>query len=274
MKLQKVLAVVFSLVMVTGAAALPASAAKVNVYSTHLETLANDVVAENGDVVPAGTTALTVSLSGNTGFSDGTFTLTIGEGYEVMTDENGEPLFEKGSLMQDFHVAVAATETNACVAYASADKVNSDGELVTLYLTGNGSEEFKVSELKKPEVSPSYVVYSLVGDANGDGYIGADDAATIYSANSAHGALHYQTQVEHYKDDGGKEFHTYFPLAFHPVNVNCWNEDGWEEVLEETGIDIRVINQKDGDEILTYIACTGSGNTYTGLVGQPGKAEF
>ena len=47
----------------------------------------------------------------------------------------------------------------------------------------------------------------------------------------------------------------------------CINNPNWVTIYNQTGVDTRVVDDNDGDEILVYAAKQGTGNFYSGMVG-------
>ena len=68
--------------------------------------------------------------------------------------------------------------------------------------------------------------------------------------------------------------HSLFPNAPERQAVNCINSANWVQIYNQTGVDPRVVDSNDGDEILVYAAHHGSGSFYSGSVGSEFVAEI
>lgn len=232
-------------------AAMPASAVESNVYSISYETLTAAVTTADGDVVPAGSVAVTVSIDENTGFTSNTLTLDVA-GADVLADTEGKPIVQNGTVLAGALTGSAVVGDAVCVTTASADACSADGALFTIFLAA-GSEADEVSIAESAENSATslasvpapisvndYVVdYYTVGDADGSEVADATDASLILLAIKEYGSSMTVEYVAANKS-------TTFPNA-ETADAPDANEDGR-------------IASADAQDILDYAALVGAEN--------------
>lgn len=260
-------------------AAMPVSAENLNSYSVSYETLTAAITMDDGNSVPAGAIAVTMSIDGNSGFNSNTFALEVIEGYEVVTTSEGTPFVQKGSVLSDAMAVGAVNENKICVATASGTEINCDGDLFTVYLVSeNASVQIDdLASIVPPEqpvstASTWAIARTYVGDLNKDSLINATDAAEILGAisrNNGNPILYafLEREVDEKVEDEETQFDYLFPNAYAPRNANCIDDPTCADILESTGVDTRVIDNADSQEILTYSATIGSGGGYEGMIG-------
>lgn len=257
-------------------AAMPVSAENLNSYSVSYETLTAAITMDDGNSVPAGAIAVTMSIDGNSGFNSNTFALEVIEGYEVVTTSEGTPFVQKGSVLSDAMAVGAVNENKICVATASGTEINCDGDLFTVYLVSeNASVQIDdLASIVPPEqpvstASTWAIARTYVGDLNKDSLINATDAAEILGAISRNNGnpILYAFLERDVDENSGTQFKLLFPNAYSPRNANCIDDSTCADVLESTGVDTRVIDNADSQEILTYSATVGSGGEYEGMIG-------
>ena len=274
MKHQKIFSLASVAAMLASWVTVPVNAASVNQYEISCETLASAVTVGDTVVAP-GTVAVTMSIDGNTGFQSNTLALQLDENYEVLKTADGNPVLQTGEVLEDFHAFAAENDNKICVAMASSFTTSCDGDLFTIYATEKESAEIcssNVAVITAPEdrISPfsvNTVFVPHVGDIDGDGIIDAVDATELYGVVSKNGGT-----ISYAALNNESYFRKVFPSKTYPgvterKVANCWNVEGWRDIQRETGVDPRVIDNKDGDEILQYSAYAGAGKFYDGLVG-------
>ena len=166
--------------------------APANELSVSTEVLETSITV--GDtVIPAGATAVTVSIDNNTGFNNNFTKLLIGNAYDVIVSESYTPVISVGDSMENF--CTAAFENNNTVAFsaASSELNYSNGEIFTIFLETNhtGSDEsIAISNeeagniLRKNVNSTRAFRYATRGDVNDDGYINSADSSDVLEAIS------------------------------------------------------------------------------------------
>lgn len=270
MKNFNIISILSALTMLASVAAMPVSAANTDAYSVSYETLTQQVVVEDGTVVPAGAVAVTVSVEGNTGFNNKTLALQVDDGYEVMVDQNGSPVTTLGKALKGFDAESAVSENKVCIASAAAFNTDTDGDLFTVYAikTDSAVAENAVAVITQPEeeVMPiSLYAKGRIGDVNNDSTINSVDAAEIFSVVGERGVINYpnlEANLQYFK--------TIFPNTPGPDGVNCFDSDACIQDFNLYGIDSRVVDRADGQEILCYAAYHGVGQSYTGQEGGEG----
>ena len=275
MKHQKIFSLASVAAMLASWVTVPVNAASVNQYEISCETLASAVTVGDTVVAP-GTVAVTMSIDGNTGFQSNTLALQLDENYEVLKTADGNPVLQTGEVLEDFHAFAAENDNKICVAMASSFTTSCDGDLFTIYATEKENAEIcssNVAVITAPEdsISPfsvNAVFVPHVGDIDGSSTINAADAAELYGVVSKNGG-----SISYAALKNANYFRTVFPSKTYPGVTdrrvaNCWNAEGWRDIQNQTGIDPRVIDKQDGDEILEYAACAGAGKFYDGLVGK------
>lgn len=268
MKLAKKITSIASTVAILASfAALNVDAAGKNQYSVSYETLTQAVETSDGTVIPAGAVALTVSVSGNTGFNANTIKLDIDNGYSVVTDETGCPVVTSGSNFSNSIFGSAYREDTVCVTLATADLLRANGDILTIYFTAEDGVTSGFASLasvdaelgfisssgtiQNPETAGTnckvftgedghlyYGFYS--GDANNDDNVNSVDASLVLSAisNAPNNAL----PVISYN------FSYYFPEIIYKEQPDA-NRNG-------------IINSNDAQIIVNYSANAGLYENY------------
>lgn len=269
MKTRKTVGFISALTMLASLMAMPVSAANVNVYSISYETLAESIETSDGSIVPAGAVAVTMSIDGNTGFDFNTLTIQIDDDCNILTDTMNQPILETGEVLNGFHVAVDENQNKICVATASSFETRQDGDLFTIYVNSTEAENIAEIKTEAPAASINTLVSGRVGDVNNNGVINSQDAAAIYTAVSNNGSAIVYSALSNIT-----YLHSLFPNAPERQAVNCINSANWVQIYNQTGVDPRVVDSNDGDEILVYAAHHGSGSFYSGSVGSEFVAEI
>lgn len=179
-----------SLMAVSSLAAFSASAvnAEENVVSIKTETLSADVTADNGAIIPSGATAVTVSISNNSGFVAKSVKLDVGSA-DVIVDESGNLVVDSGKVIEDSIIGSAENNGIVMLASASAKENTSDGDIFTFYVSDSSADVSIIAidpQVEAESVAMPFATrYSYqLGDVNGDKYINSVDATYILSAIS------------------------------------------------------------------------------------------
>lgn len=189
LKMKKTISTLAASVMaVCSLASVSASATdNTNQIDITTETIETSIVADNGVIIPSGATAVTVSISGNTGFSAKGVKLDIGE-CDVISDVNGTPVVDSGDVIGDSIVGAMENDGVMMIASASADESTEDGDIFTFYVSGE-SDDISVIDIDPVinTASPMAVRYRyMIGDATGNGVIDLMDASEILTAVSTY----------------------------------------------------------------------------------------
>lgn len=208
-----------------------------------------------------------MSIENNTGFDSNTITLDISDGCEVVTNNLGMPILEKGNVLENALVGSAVSEENRkiCVTTAMSEFCETNGDLFTVYViaenasyavnewiaeeTINGSnlDVFSsggMSTFSRP--IPPYGFEYRAGDCDNNNSVDANDATYILQVMEQTGNedLRVSDLWVNYL------YLTYFPSILVPEQADA---DG-----------NTYINEDDATVILRYAAEVAAGNTYTG----------
>ena len=167
-KLKKVTAALAAATMVTSCAGVVTSADEVvNAVNVSYSTVAETFTAADGTVIPAGATAVTLSIENNTGFSASDITLSA---TADLLGTDGLVTATNGSAYGDAIVSAAQNGSKVVVTSASLDNSKNDGTLVTLYTTSDAKvtvEDASFESVKNNELScytsQQYEIY-VIGD--------------------------------------------------------------------------------------------------------------
>lgn len=225
-----------------------------NRVSITTETITNEIKADDGTIIPAGSIAVTLSVNGNTGFDTSINKLDIGDS-DIIIASSGTPAYSSGSLLDSSLISSAEKGNMIAFASASSSVLEADGDLLTFYV----SSSLDKAEIVETQIINAYeersnttsstkgTLYSyIIGDINNNDKITASDASGILYAVD----LFYQSHNS--KEDfevsyANTNLSTYFPNTFcaEPADV------------DEGGI----INNQDAQWVLTYYANAALGNT-------------
>ena len=256
---KKIIAALAAATMVTSCAGVVASAAEaVNAVNVSYSTVAETFTAADGTVVPAGATAVTLSI----GFSASDITLSA---TADLLGTDGLVTATNGSAYGDATVSAAQNGSKVVVTSASLDNSKNDGTLVTLYTTSDAKvtvEDASFESVKNNEIScytsQQYDFY-VIGDLNSDEQVNSKDAAIMLSAYNiaeADGSLLTTANGKalmvfiakmnpaKYKLDSAKK-----------VEAADGNKDGRIMNCDD-------VNYSDVKQLLNYAAATGAGLTY------------
>ena len=129
---KKIIAALSAATMVSACAGVVASAAEaVNAVNVSYSTVAEAFTAADGTVVPAGATAVTLSIENNTGFSASDITLNATADLLAV---DGMVAATNGSAYGNATVSAAQNGSKVVITSASLDDSKNDGTLVTFLL--------------------------------------------------------------------------------------------------------------------------------------------
>lgn len=178
---KKIIAALAAATMVASCAGVVASAAEaVNAVNVSYSTVAEAFTAADGTVVPAGATAVTLSIENNTGFSASDITLSA---TADLLGTDGLVTATNGSAYGNATVSAAQNGSKVVITSASLDDSKNDGTLVTFYTTSDAEvtvEDATFKSAKQMEDASAIAVcssddYYRIGDLNNDDNIDSTD---------------------------------------------------------------------------------------------------
>ena len=178
---KKIIAALSATTMVSACAGVVASADEaVNAVNVSYSTVAETFTAADGTVVPAGATAVTLSIENNTGFSASDITLSA---TADLLDTDGLVTATNGSAYGNATVSAAQNGSKVVITSASLDNSKNDGTLVTFYTTSDAEvtvEDATFKSAKQMEDASAIAVcssddYYRIGDLNNDDNIDSTD---------------------------------------------------------------------------------------------------
>lgn len=272
-KSNKILGLACVTAMLTSVGAVPVSAAQMNTYSVSYETLTEAIETKEGETIPAGAVAVTMSIANNTGFNSSILKLNVADGYSVISNNENKPLVQKGEVLAEANVAGATSldGDTFCLAVASVENCAADGQMFTVYFeknTDNADLDFvsiqsTQATIAKGEITiapkvelcaGTVVVYYYVGDTDNDESVNASDASNIYSAVHKNGGAFCIDESSLNFSSIKNNVKHYFPKAA------CYLAP---DATEDLYIDI-----EDGDTILQYSANHGAGLPHDSHIGE------
>ena len=179
--LKKAIAALAAATMVASCAGVVAGAAEaVNAVNVSYSTVAETFTAADGTVVPAGATAVTLSIENNTGFSASDITLSA---TADLLGTDGLVTATNGSAYGNATVSAAQNGSKVVITSASLDDSKNDGTLVTFYTTSDAEvtvEDAAFKSAKQMEDASAIAVcssddYYRIGDLNNDDNIDSTD---------------------------------------------------------------------------------------------------
>ena len=178
---KKIIAALSAATMVSACAGVVASAAEaVNAVNVSYSTVAETFTAADGTVIPAGATAVTLSIENNTGFSASDITLNATADLLAV---DGMVAATNGSAYGNATVSAAQNGSKVVITSASLDDSKNDGTLVTFYTTSDAEvtvEDATFKSAKQMEDASAIAVcssddYYSIGDLNNDDNIDSTD---------------------------------------------------------------------------------------------------
>lgn len=225
-----------------------------NKLSVSKTVLSDDITTDNGTVIPAGVSAINVSISENTGFDSTMTKLELGNGYDIITDENGKPVISKGNVMEDSIIVPVSNENVIAVTSASADKTSDNGVMFTVFAYENPSADNSINIADSKIESSNYTAQNFVmplsmneeieyviGDAYGDGVIDSVDASQVLHAIDLNNGVAMRVTLANLHID------TYLPYALCAEAADT-NKN-------------KIISNEDAENILDYYGYLSSGKT-------------
>ncbi len=246
----------------TAISASAANAPQNNGFDVATEVLSSAVTASDGTVIPAGTTAITVSISGNTGFSSVMTKLDIASA-DVIVGEDGSPVVDAGEALGDS--LISGAECNGIVAFAaaSADENTADGDVFTFYADNVDSVSIIDNETAEQISSvetgiipmSSNAGYYVCGDVDNNDSVDSVDASAVLTAlkKSSRPSLAYNTVNVYPK--------YYFPAISTAKAAFIWTHP---DNLEDFNNKDAVVNERTATEILSYYSAHQVGSYYEG----------
>jgi len=187
----------FTATMMAAASLVSVSALAVNFpvpneYTLSTSTVESDIVIDD-TTIPAGSLAVTVNISNNTGFSASSTKIALDDACNAIVDENGMLVVESGSILNDAHISGAVGEDFVFVATASAENSTANGDMFTFFVADNGDNNETLSIISNNSediasissvVSPmsSSEGFYKIGDVDNDDTIDSSDASYTLSA--------------------------------------------------------------------------------------------
>ena len=178
---KKIIAALSAATMVSACAGVVASADEaVNAVNVSYSTVAETFTAADGTVIPAGATAVTLSIENNTGFSASDITLSA---TADLLGTDGLVTATNGSAYGNATVSAAQNGSKVVITSASLDDSKDDGTLVTFYTTSDAEvtvEDAAFKSAKQMEDASAIAVcssddYYRIGDLNNDDNIDSTD---------------------------------------------------------------------------------------------------
>ncbi len=178
---KKIIAALAAATMVASCAGVVASADEaVNAVNVSYSTVAETFTAADGTVIPAGATAVTLSIENNTGFSASDITLSA---TADLLGTDGLVTATNGSAYGNATVSAAQNGSKVVITSASLDDSKNDGTLVTFYTTSDAEvtvEDATFKSAKQMEDASAIAVcssddYYRIGDLNNDDNINSTD---------------------------------------------------------------------------------------------------
>ena len=260
---KKIIAALSAATMVSACAGVVASAAEaVNAVNVSYSTVAEIFTAADGTVVPAGATAVTLSIENNTGFSASDITLSA---TADLLGTDGLVTATNGSAYGNATVSAAQNGSKVVITSASLDDSKNDGTLVTFYTTSDAEvtvEDASFESVKNNEIScytsQQYDFY-VIGDLNSDEQVNSKDAAIMLSAYNiaeADGSLLTTANGKALMVSIAKMNPAKYKLdSAKKVEAADGNKDGRIMNCDD-------VNYSDVKQLLNYAAATGAGLTY------------
>lgn len=253
-----------------------------NKLSVIKNTLTEDIVLDDGTVIPVGSAAFTVNLDDSQGFSLFEFDFNIGSAYDIITDSENRPIFTKGSTVnyQSLFTGSVNNENVVFTGVCSYDCIVKEN-IITFYAVENpdsADTDYSVKSRKlysssnwyeynsgtgylsagcplicygketSPDKSDDKSIY-MVGDIDGNMTIDLKDAFNAYYAVSV-------SQIGEFSYL--KEYYDYcFPNITDIRGAFIWNN------YDDSDNDMQDFSKDTAFELLKYCADTSSGKYIT-----------
>lgn len=166
---------------------------KNNALSVTTKSISEDLVLSDGNIIPTGSVALTVSIANNTGFDASTTKLDIGN-TNVLVDAEGKPIVSKEDLLEKSTVVSVAKDNHIAVSSVLCSNVIEDGDMFTIYLSNLPSSVsvWSINDASVDSVQGNTRdgIYRI-GDVNNNGYIDSVDASQVAQAVTLYSGSEY-----------------------------------------------------------------------------------
>lgn len=246
-----------------------------NKYSLSTRTIENDIVVDD-ITVPAGSLAVTVNISNNTGFSSSSTNITLGDACVPIADENGILAVESGNVIGNSCICGVTNGELITVATASGEDNLCDGDMFTFYVSSNtssGVETIEIVNTASEDISTTMRKaaasvtansgYYKVGDIDNDGYVDSTDASFVLSAIS----INNKDKISIAAANANLSY--YFPnrpnmVCAQAANPICSAYDVNEnEYIDDdelrAGLSRGYISEDDAEDILKYYTFASTG---------------
>jgi len=168
----------------------------VNNAITVSTSVVNEATIVDGTVIPAGSTAVTVSIDNNTGFDAFSTKFELDNVVDIIKTFGNEIVINEGIALGDS--AIVGSENNGVIAFssASADVNREDGALFTFYTSSlSSTDEIDIVNSSFHDYSESSIntsastdmiihIHFIHGDANNDDDIDLQDAVAYEQARA------------------------------------------------------------------------------------------
>lgn len=115
-----------------------------NIISLTQNILTEDISTDDNNIIPAGSTAFTVNIEENQGFCLFGFNMKIGSGYEIITGEDGRPLFTKCKYVNYIaDITGSVNGENVVFNGVFGDDCTVEGGIITFYAQENPESQDK-----------------------------------------------------------------------------------------------------------------------------------
>ncbi len=229
----------------------------------------------DGNYIPSGSLAVTVNISNNTGFDNSKTVLEIDDAFDIIEDNDNNPLIVNGSTAEDSLVYAVEANNVLTVVSASADVKQNDGSLFTFYVNADERSnkrsisilDFSESIAEASDNAPiNNRTYYRLGDVNYDGIIDGRDATKVLTVVMNDTEYTSHRLPLSYVQDNITTLFPAIPSALIPDTfINTTYDENGQPVNN-----LYVISKEDAYDILSYYAISSSpesGTTYNGRVG-------
>lgn len=261
---------------IASTSALAVNVHVLNEYSLSTNIIRNDIVVDD-ITVPAGSLAVTVNISNNTGFSSSSTNISLGDAYAPITDENDMLVVESGSVIGDSCICGATNGELITVATASGEDNLNDGDMFTFYVASNtssGAETIEIVNTTSEDISTtmrkaaatmtSTSAYFKVGDIDNDGFVDSTDASFVLRAISINNGdklsiANANANLSYYFPDTPNTVCAQVANPICPA-YDADNKNGIDDNELRAGLLKGQISKADADDILVYYGFASTGN--------------
>ena len=210
----------------------------------------------DGNYIPSGATAVTVNISNNTGFTSFSTKVDLGSAYDVLLDNDNNPIVSVGSVIEDSLYSCSEKDNSLAFVTASAVDEDANGEIFTFYVNKDeSSKDASIALLDIANGTPTSLGenasitsgsggYYISGDFNDDDIIDARDATACLTGLNRSG----MSALPHYIAVIMQTF--LFPDINYIDSAYIWS-DTRDMTAENTA-----------QVVLNYYAATSAGNPF------------